>query len=193
MQKGPEIVTTDGLTPREDSQLARLLSKWRGGRISTPVFTQLARITPIAIVEVVILRDSNEALETLLIPRPKDDPIWHGMYHTPGTTLRASDYKRADQNPLKGAFERIEREVNNELSPPTYAGLLLRLSERGPDVSQIFIAQLLGGATLQPEHLWYPVAQLAGYSNFIQAQLGHVMLATDAYRKMGDNLRTYYS
>ena len=42
---------TDGLTPEEDLKLAILLLKWAGGRISTPVFTQLARMIPQPLVE----------------------------------------------------------------------------------------------------------------------------------------------
>lgn len=180
----PEQFATDGLTPEEDLELALLLSKWGGGRISTPVFTYLARMTPQAIVEVVLFRVSNETLETLLIPRPKDDIVWPGMFHTPGTALRASDFQREDGIPLNGAFERVKREINNEFaSPPTFVVHLHRLSERGPDVTEVYIAELLEGSPLQPGQLWYPVGQLLSNPNFIQAQHGHVMIAAEAYTK----------
>ena len=119
----PSQSATEGLTSEEDDQLVHLLSKWTGGRISTPVFTQLAGMIPQPIVEVVFLRVNNEKLETLLIPRPEDDIVWPGMVHTPGTALRAADFHREDRYPLDGAFERIRREVNNQFAyPPTFAG-----------------------------------------------------------------------
>lgn len=168
----PEQFATDGLTPKEDQQLVILLSKWTGGPISTPVFTRLARMIPQPIVEVVILRVNNETLETLLIPRPADDIVWPGMLHTPGTALRASDYYREDGIPLNGAFERVKQEINNEFaSPPTFAGRLHRLGERGPDVSEVYIAELLESSSLRPEHIWYPVEQLPHNPKFIQGHL----------------------
>lgn len=176
---------TAGLTPEEDSQLFYLLSKIQGGRISTPVFTELARIIPTALVEGVLFRENSGTLETLLIPRPKDDILWRGMFHTPGTALRASDYFLShDQNPLIGAFERIKGEINSEFaSPPTYAGLMHRYSRRGPDVSEIYFAELFESLSSQLDHVWYPVEELASNPNFIQEQLGHVLIAAEAYYK----------
>ena len=180
-QEQPAQFVTDGLTPEQDQYLVELLLKWNGGRISTPVFTQLARITPQAIVEVVLFR-KNKVLETLLIPRPDDDIVWPGMFHTPGVALRTSDYYREDQNPLKGAFKRIEEEINNEFaSPPTFAGRLDRLSERGPEVVEVYTAELPESMNLKPGQVWFPVEQLPNNEKFIHGQMGHVNIAADAY------------
>lgn len=176
---------TDGLSIEEDQRLTELLKKWKGGRISTPVFTELARMTPQPIVEVVLLRQNNDQLETLLIPRPKDDIVWPGMFHTPGATLRSSDFKREDQNPVNGAFERIQKdELNrNFLETPVFAGRLHRSGNRGPEVVEVYIAELPKESVVEPDHIWHPVDQLASNPRFIQAQLGHVMVAADLYRK----------
>ncbi len=183
-QEQPAQFATDGLTPEEDKQLAGLLSKWRGGRISTPVFTQLAAVTPQAIVEVVLLREREKVLETLLIPRPDDDIVWPGMFHTPGVALRTSDYYREDQNPLNGVFERIQREINSEfVSPPTFAGRLHRLSERGPEVVDVYMAELPESTKIKPGQVWHPVEQLPTNRKFIQGQMGHVTIAAIAYRE----------
>ena len=58
-----------------------------------------------------------------------------------------------------------------------------RLSERGPEVTEVYIAQLLEGSDLQLGQIWYPVEQLPNNPNFIQAQFGHVLIATEAYDK----------
>lgn len=180
-----EQFATDGLTLEEDRELTKLLSKWKGGRISTPVFTELAKMSPQAIVEVVLFRMNNGQLETLLISRPDDDIIWPGMYHTPGAALRASDFYREDQNPLNGAFERIQgSELNNEFKyPPIFVGRLHRFAERGAEVAEIYVTELKEDSNLQPDHIWYPVEQLANNPNFIQGQLGHVNLAAEQYNK----------
>lgn len=176
-----EQFATDGLTPEEDRQLASLLSKWKGGKISTPVFTELARIIPQPIVEVVLFRESDGVLETLLIPRPKDDIVWPGMVHTPGTALRASDWGWADKNPLQGAFERIGHgELHNEFEDsPIFAGRLYRDGDRGPEVVEIYIAELAQGSELMEGQEWCPVDKLSENPKFIQGQLGQVVLAAE--------------
>lgn len=179
----PDQFVTDGLTPKEDQRLAELLSKWGGGRISTPVFTELARMSPQPIVEVVLFRKNGGVLETLLIPRPDDDIVWPGMLHTPGAALRTSDFHREDQSPPDGAFERIQHgELNSDFAyAPVFAGRLHRLGNRGPEVVEVYVAELPEG--FQHHHVWYPVDKLAENPKFIQHQLGHVLLAAEQYRQ----------
>lgn len=182
----PEQFATDGLSLEEDRELANFLSKWQGGRISTPVFTELAKMTPQPIVEGVLFRFNNGELETLLIPRPSDDIVWPGMVHTPGTALRVSDFLREDQNPLNGAFERIRSsELNNQFAyEPVFVGRLHRHTDvRGAEVAEIYLTELREDSVLQPDHIWYPVQKLANNPRFIQGQLGHVNLAAEQYIK----------
>lgn len=164
---------TEGLTPKEDQELAALLSKWTGGRISTPVFTELARMIPQPIVEVVVFRKNGETLETLLILRPEDDIVWPGMYHTPGAALRTADFYRDDNNPLNGPFERIQRgELSSEFKQePEFVGRMHRLATRGPEVAEIYMAQLSDGVMVSGDYIWYPVGDLSNNPKFIQHQL----------------------
>ncbi len=181
----PVESVTDGLTLEEDRELARLSSKWKGGRISTPVFTEIAKMTPQAIVEVVLLRVNDGQLETLLIPRPDDDIIWPGMVHTPGTALRLSDFLREDQNPLNGAFERLQGgELNSKFAyEPVFVGRLHRRTYvRGAEVAEIYMTELAEGSALQIGQVWYPVDKLIANPIFIQHQLSHVNLAAEHYR-----------
>lgn len=184
-EQPPKYPPTEGLTPEEDQELTKLLAKWTGGRISTPVFTELAKMIPQPIVEVVIFRLNRGILETLLIPRPQDDIVWLGMYHTPGAALRASDFHRDDHNPLNGPFERIQHgELNSEFAySPIFAGRLHRLGDRGPEVAEVYFTELPEGLDAQPNHVWYPPEQLAENPKFIQHQLAHVMMAAVYYLK----------
>ncbi|MBI4036696.1 hypothetical protein HY386_02365 [Candidatus Daviesbacteria bacterium] len=174
---------TSGLNHEQDQQLASLLSMWDGGPLSAPVFTQIARIIPQPIVEVVVTRINNRILEALLVPRPNDDIVWPGMLHTPGCALRASDYQREDGNPLNGAYERIQDEVGNQFAaPPTFVGRLHRTVERGPEVVEIYTAGIANDAMLKPGCLWYPMDELATHPKFIQVQLGHVNMVIAHFR-----------
>lgn len=178
---------TEGLTPEEDVELVVLLKK-SVGRISTPVFTEIARIIPQPIVEVVIFRRNEDVLETLLIPRPEDDIVWPGMYHTPGVALRAADFRRDDQEPLNGAFERIQRGElkSNFLYPPIFTGVMNVVGERGGGVSQVFVTGLPEDSS-QPDHIWYPVDLLPQNPKFIQSQMRHVRLAAAFFEMLGNN------
>lgn len=181
----PESFPTDGLTPEEDNALVTLLSKWNGGKISTPVFTELARMIPQPIVEVVICRRNGGTIETLLIPRPEDDIVWRGMIHSPGTALRRADFKRADKQPLNGAFDRIQNnEIKNRFTflPIFVARLHGDDVNRGPTVSEIYYTEIPPGSD-QKHYTWYPVNQLAQNPRFIQSQLRHVELAAEQYSK----------
>ena len=188
----PEQFATDGLTLEEDRELANLLSRWKGGRISTPVFTELAKMTPQPIVEVVLFRFNNGELKTLLIPRPDDDIVWPGMVHTPGTALRASDFLREDKNPLNGAFERLQHgELNNEFAyEPIFVGRLHRHTDRGAEVAEIYITELAENFSLQPGHIWHSVEELADNPNFIQGLLGHINLAAEHYKQLNAKLES---
>src|SRR3990167_9529387 len=189
----PEQFATDGLTLEEDQKLAQLLSRLKGGRISTPVFTELAKMTPQLIIEVVLFRFNNGALETLLIPRPDDDIVWPGMVHTPGTVLRVSDFLREDQNPLNGAFERLQRgELSREFAyEPIFVGRLHRHTDvRGAEVAEIYITELAEDFPLQPGHIWHSVEKLADNPKFIQGQLGHVNLAAEHYKQLNAKLES---
>lgn len=178
-----EQLPTDGLTLKEDQKLSELLSKWKGGRLSTPVFTEIARIQPQPIVEVVVLRENNGIVETLLIPRPKDDIVWPEMLHSPGCAIRSSDFERKDNNPLNGAFERLQnKEINSQFKyQPIFVDRLYRKVDRGNEVAEIFFTELPESSN-QENYNWYPVDKLDQNPKMIQHQIEHIKLATEQYK-----------
>lgn len=175
-------LVTDGFDPGDDEQMVEILRKWRGGPLSDILFTQLAGLIPQPIVEVVVLR-WNEKLQTLLLPRPEGDPVWPGMVHTPGVALRRADFFRSDNDPLAGAFERIQQgELGQKfIGRPRFVGVLHRVGRRGPEVAQIFWTEIDFGSKLKEGHEWYPVDKLESHPHFIQDQLGHVKMAVAHY------------
>lgn len=183
-QRQPEYLPTEGLTLEEDRRLADLLKKLSKGPISTPVYTEIARIIPQSIVEVVIFRENNNTIETLLIPRPKDDIVWPNMLHTPGSAIRRSDFYRPDQNPLNGVFERIKnKEISSEFAfSPKYVSRLYRNADRGPEVADIYFTELSKDSDTD-SYIWCPIDQLSNNPRFIQHQLEHVLLAAQQYQQ----------
>lgn len=176
---------TDGLTREQDEQLVDIFSYWRGGRISNRVFPSVARLTPQACVETVILRRKDNLLETLLIERPPSDTVWPGMLHNPGQALRLSDFKREDGDPVNGPFERIQKgELHAEFSRrPIFVGNDYRMTERGAEVAIVHIAELKLGTVDRDDYVWWPVDELAGNERFIQHQLNHVILAAEEHKR----------
>jgi hypothetical protein len=178
---------TDGFDPGDDEIVVEKLKKWKGGRISTPLFTALAGMLVIPVLETVILRKYKSNIQILLISRPPDDIVWKGMIHSPGGALRRMDYYRDDKLPNNGVFERIEKaEIKTKfVKTPKFIGLIIpeRPSPRGPELAQIFLAEIKNDTVLPPEAGWYNVDDLPKMSNFIQHQLPAVNMAVNAFKK----------
>lgn len=187
----PEYIPTEGLTIKEDQQLTELLKKWSGGQISTPVFTEMARIIPQSVVELTVFRKNNGVLETLIIPRPENDIVWPGMTHTPGTAMRATDFKTEGKNPLEAAIDRIKnRELHCEFAyTPIYGGNFRRLVERGAEIGEAYFTEL-SNKSMESHFQWYPVDKLSENPNFIQHQVGHIKTAAEAYKNWKNSQRT---
>lgn len=177
---------TDGLSQIEDWLAVKILKKWKGGRISTPLYSVLAGMTPQPIVEVVFFRKRDGILETLLIPRPDNDIVWRGKCHTPGSAIRNSDINGEDGNPLKSVFDRIRKEIDGDFSDPVSVGIVNISGEntRGASVTQVFFAELPESYQPSQGRMWYPVEGLAENKEFIQEQLGFVQAAAEQYRKV---------
>ncbi len=183
----PERIPSDGLTLEQDIALEGLLKLWEGGRLSAEVFTEIARLIPQPIIEVVVLRNNCGIIETLLLPRPKDEKVkqWEDKYHTPGSALRNSDVKKETNNDLSGPFERVERgELGTKFAyPPKFGWFTVRKGDRSVEMVQAYYTELEKGADIKPGHIWYPVDMLAGNELFLQHQLEHVVMTAEAFRE----------
>lgn len=177
--------TTGGFGPDDDDRVVEILKKWDGGPISDKLFTVLAGMIPQPIVETVILRQKNNVIETLLIPRPADDIVWKGKMHTPGCAIRRADYYTAGKTPLECAFERIQ---SKELVPirfigtPAYVGVFEGPGDRGPGIARVFVAQIPEDAVLPAGAEWYPVSKLPDRADFVHDQYEFIKFAANYYR-----------
>lgn len=175
---------TSGFDEGDDEKAIEILKKWDGNIISDALFTELARFSPLSVIELVVLREHEGNLQTLLVERPENDPVWPNMIHTPGTVLRLSDFKRAREteplDPLKHAFARIcNGELSQHVENIDFVGNLYRMGERGAENVQVYIGQLPDDAELEHDQIWYDVATLAENERFIQSQIDHVKMCEE--------------
>ena len=177
----PDI--TPGFSTGDDEKVIEILHKWDGGRLSTGLFTELARIIPVSTVETVILRQREGKIQVLLIPRPADDIVWKGMLHSPGASVRWADINRSDGDPLAGVFERIQKQEIMTLfaGRPEFIGMVLQQVKRGPEVTQVFLAQIDPDAKLPLGADWYDVDTLDKVPYFITHQLKAINLAKEKF------------
>lgn len=178
---------THGLTPEEDIELQALFKKWAaagGGAFSDATFTYLAYALPTPCIETVILRETNDVIEVLLIKRPDNDPVWPNCIHSPGGALRRADYKRDDVNPINGVFERVQRNElhNNFIDTPVFVGMRHYSTNRGPEVVHVYLAQISSDAQV-PESQWVDVSKLNELPNFIKHQIVPINDAVNFYLK----------
>jgi len=179
---------TNGFDIGDDQKVIDILSKWTGGPISDALFTELARIIPQPCVETVILRQ-NSVIEVLLVPRPANDPVWPGMLHSPGQTLRAGDFFRDDHTPINGPFERVQKnEIKTSFnSPPEFVAIAQYMTKRGPEAVTIYLATIYSQANLPAGAGWYKVQQLETLENFISHQLTAINLAVAKFTTYAKN------
>ena len=125
--------------------ISKLLSEIDVGILPRDVFYEIARLIPLSAVEIVPLRSNGESVEVLLLKRPHDDPHWPGLWHTPGSIVRAYDTKPD----FKDAIERV---LNDELlavevSKPVFVNPSLNQSARGKEVGLIYWVEVKGNPT----------------------------------------------
>ena len=133
---------SDTMSLMSKSQTARLLSELEVGIIPGDVFYEIARLIAITATEIVPLRIKNGKVEVLLLRRPKDDPIWPNLWHTPGSVVRSYDTKPDFQ-------DAIERVLNDELlgvktSEPCFVKNTFNQSKRGKEVGLIYWVEVIG-------------------------------------------------
>lgn len=177
---------TDGFDVGDDEKVISILNKWKGGPISDKLFTELAGILPQPCIETVILRENNQEIEVLLIPRPSDDISWNGMLHSPGGALRHSDFMRADKTPINGVFERIQNKETklNFSEEPIFVTNLQHMTKRGPEAVMVYLAKMSDSAKFPDEFVWVNINKLESLPNFPKHQLTVIQKAVEKFKEV---------
>lgn len=171
---------TDGFDSGDDEKVITILSKWNGGPLSDKLFTSLSKLTPQISTIIVVFRRNGEILETLLLPRPSDDPLWPNMLNLPGKMFRAMDFNRDDKNPVNGPLERIQKdELKVELDKDIikFAGLAFQNTIRGPIMVLVHTAFVAGNFEGNSDWIWRNVTKLNDSKDMIPTEMDAIEVA----------------
>lgn len=171
---------TDGFDSGDDEKVVSILNKWKGGPLSDKLFTSLSKLTPQISTIIVVFRRKGEILETLLLPRPSDDPLWSNMLNLPGKMFRAMDFKRDDNNPVNGPLERIQNgELKIELNKLDikFAGLAFQDTIRGPIMVLVHTYFVSNDFKGNEDWIWRDIAKLKDASNMIPTEMDAIEVA----------------
>lgn len=152
-----------------------ILQRLKPGFLPFPIFNEVARLTVLPIVDIVPIRRENGVTQVLLTQREEDDPFWPGMWHNPGTVVRATD-----SGDYTDAFARvIESELGIEKPAVIkYAAHLFHHTNRGAESSRIYWAEL----PEQPRHgKYFSIDNLP--KDVIQSHLAVLEAAVKAYSR----------
>lgn len=177
------VKTTDGFDPGDDEKVVSVLNKWKGGVLSDQLFAAVSKLTPQISTIIVLFRKNGDILETLLIKRPEDDPIWPGMLNLPGKMFRAADFNRNDKNPINGPFERIQNEeLGIKLDNIKFSGVAYQNTKRGNIVVLVHVAEVPVDFVGKPEWIWRDVAKMSQFSDMIPTEMAAIEVAIKSFK-----------
>lgn len=136
-----EVEGSSTLTTSEIERVAQLLSKLKPGFLPFPIFLEVYRLTPAPVVQLIPFRlTPRSQIEVLMLQRPDDDMLWPGLWHNPGTVLRAGDSLQSVMRRL------LEDELGSpELcNKPIFAENLFHTSDRGTEILQVYWVEIKG-------------------------------------------------
>lgn len=153
-------------------EISRALAQLEPGRLPLDVFIEVARLTVTPVIEVVPIIDQPRRLEVLLTKRADSDPVWPGMWHTPGTVIRSFDSSVDD-----GVSRLLRDELGNcQSSEPEYVGYLLHKVSRGTELALVHWVTVSAGITIGRA---FDSDNLP--ENLVDSQRGFISWAISAY------------
>ena len=141
-----------------DAAVAEYLRGYKGQLLPSPVFYAIAETMALPYIELLIYHPDTKRSEILLTRREEDDPYFPGLWHVPGTLLRAADLGKPGDN-FGLAIERILNEELGGLTigPTTLAGLYFHGVTRGVGLSIIHTTRAQGTPAVGQ---FFPVSHL---------------------------------
>jgi hypothetical protein len=174
---------TEGLDAGDDEKVVSILKKWNDGMISNDLFFAISRMTPQVSAIIVIFRKVKDKIETLLIPRPSDDPLGAGKLNLPGKMFRTIDFKRVDKNPVNGPLERIqtgELKINLK-NEPEFVENVFQNTGRGAIVALVHLGELSEDSVQGEDWVWADVTKLKELDNFLVTETSAIEAALKHY------------
>lgn len=180
---------TDGFDAGDDEKIVSILNKWKGGPLSDRLFTSVSKLTPQVSVITTIFRKRGDIIETLLLPRPSDDPLWPNMLNLPGKMFRAMDFERVDGNPMNGPLKRIQNdELKIKFESVKFIDLVFQNIARGHIVVLLHIGELSDNQEDKSDWVWADVTRLKELNNFLETETSAIEVGLKHYLASSNHL-----
>lgn len=173
-------LVTDGFDTGDDEKVVEILKKWKGGPLSDSLFTTVSKLTPQVSAIVTIFRKRGDVIETLLLPRPSDDPLWPNKLNLPGKMFRSADFKREDGNPVNGPLERIQKnelKIDFKKEDIKFAGLAFQDTKRGPIMVLVYTLFVAADFKGNEDWVWRDVNKLKDFRDMIPTEMDAIEVA----------------
>ena len=148
------------------------LSALEPGKLPLEFFNEISRLTVTPVIEIVpFFRDSDGRVKVLLLQRTKEDSMWPGMYHVPGSVVISTEDNLRDA---------IERTIRNKVTSAkklsvNFVDVQLVKVKRGTELAIIYVISL---SQLPHKSLLFSPSDLP--ENMIE---GHAEFVKAAYKK----------
>ena len=119
---------------QSNTDVALALSKFEPDQIPLVVFNQIARLTVIPVIEIILV--SGEKI--LLLKRPDNDIYWAGKFHLPGKILSLSDAKSPDEY-AQNIVAQLNPNIQGKLK---FCGLKSYPTNRGAELAIIYMLRV---------------------------------------------------
>jgi len=164
------------------ARAAEILSSLEPGFLPKPIFEQFTRLCVTPIIELVPFRlNSKGDIEILLKKRPKNDPDWPDMLHTPGTVLRATNIDDGIENALK-RIATDELKIHKIPTPSLTGPPLFHRVNRGVELASIYYVDL---SNVKVEGDWHEVNNLP--DRIVSTQIEFINIALEKFKKEVNN------
>jgi hypothetical protein len=142
------------LTPHDITACAELLKRLEPGFLPLEIFTQVARLVRLPMVDVVPLRYEDGVAMIGTLRRSHDDPWWPDEWHLPGTAFRSTDT-------LEDAISRLLQDeiATEQAGAPVFRGISIHESKRG---AEVVLAYTVSDCVLRQDSpiSWFPMDAL---------------------------------
>lgn len=162
-------------TDQEISDITKLLEKLNAGFLPYPIFQEVARLVVMPIIDIVPVRHTESgSVEVLLTQREADDPFWPGMWHNPGTVVRASDKDPGYADAFRRVF--IDELGLDDVQEPHFVTGFLHQTRRGSESTRVYWVELHGTPRVGD---YFDITRLP--KETIESHIGLIGLAAQAF------------
>jgi len=167
------INSNDAFFDEEIKRIKRLLAQLQPGKVPLSIFSEIARLTVMSVIEVVPFTfEANGNIKVLLLRRDDNDPTWPGMCHVPGGIVLPTDMTEDFRESLARVIAKLGA---TKISKPVFVQNVFCQVRRGAEVALVYSVAITGepavGALYDVQSL--PPNMIEGQANFVHIAAAH--------------------